>query len=313
MNMVDILYKLRNKNDKKIAENEKQTIVDESYREKIHEIVECIKDSEAIVIGAGSGMSTSAGLTYGGDRFRTLFPEYIAKYGMKDMYSAGFYPFETQEEKWAYWSRHIYYNRYDLNAGKPYVDLLDIINNKEYFVITTNVDSQFTLAGFPKEKVFATQGDYGYLQCACACHKKIYYNESQVREMLVKQKNCKIPSYLVPKCPVCGGDMEVNLRCDEYFVEDKEWGILANRYEEFLNTHSNKKILFIELGTGMNTPGIIKFPFWKMTNSLNHAHYICINLNEAYAPKEISERSICIDEDIKKVLEDIRSEMRESL
>ncbi|WP_294379244.1 Sir2 family NAD-dependent protein deacetylase [uncultured Clostridium sp.] len=293
-----------NKNDNKTY------IAEENYDDKILKTAECINKADAIVIGAGAGMSTSAGLTYGGERFEKLFPEYIKKYGMKDMYSAGFYPFDTQEEKWAYWSRHIYYNRYDVNAGKPYVDLLNMVRDKNYFVITTNVDSQFVIAGVPKEKIFAVQGDYGYFQCANACHKKLYYNESIIRKMIKMQNDCKIPTELVPKCPVCGGEMEVNLRCDEYFVEDEKWDIAYSRYQNFLNLNRNKNIVFIELGTGMNTPGIIKYPFWKMTKNFSNANYVCINLNEAFAPDEIKESSICIDGDIAEVLDDIKKEVK---
>ncbi|CAH0435562.1 Sir2 silent information regulator family NAD-dependent deacetylase [Clostridium neonatale] len=300
MKITNLFSKIKDKNNESVK-------TEESYGEKISKVAELINKADAIVIGAGSGMSTSAGLTYDGDRFEKLFPEYIKKYGMRDMYSAGFYLFNTQEEKWAYWSRHIYYNRYNVSPGKPYVDLLNMVRDKNYFVITTNVDSQFMISGFQKEKIFAAQGDYGYFQCANACHKKLYYNESIIRKMIEKQIECRIPTELVPKCPVCGGEMEVNLRCDEYFVEDENWNIACERYQKFLNLNSNKNIVFIELGTGMNTPGIIKYPFWKMTKSLPNAYYICINLNEAYAPDEIKERSVCIYGDIAKVFDDIKN------
>lgn len=273
---------------------------------KLNKIVEYIKNADAIVLGAWAGLSTSAGLLYSGKRFTDNFNEFIDRYGMQDMYSSGFYPFETQEEKWAYWSKHIYLNRYEFSVGKVYKSLLDILSGKEYFIITTNVDHQFYKAGFPKEKVFATQGDYGLLQYANACHKKLYDNETLVYEMVDKQKDCKIPSELVPKCPVCGGDMEVNLRCDEYFVEDEEWDNSVKNYEKFIDKNRNKNILFIELGVGMNTPAIIKYSFWRMTNKLNDAKYICINLNEAYAPDEIKNKSICINSDISVVVNDLK-------
>lgn len=222
------------------------------------------------------------------------------------MYSSGFYPFETQEEKWAYWSKHIYLNRYEFSVGKVYKDLLEIVSGKEYFVITTNVDHQFYKAGFPEERVFATQGDYGLLQCANGCHKKLYDNEAIIYEMVEKQRDCKVPSELVPKCPVCGGNMEVNLRCDEYFVEDEDWDNSLANYEKFIGENQNKNIVFIELGVGMNTPGIIKYSFWRMANNLNDAKYICINLNEAYAPDEIKNKSICINSDISVGVNDLK-------
>ena len=279
---------------------------------KLNKIAEYIKNADAIVLGAGAGLSASAGLLYSGKRFTDNFKEYIDRYGMQDMYSAGFYPFETQEEKWAYWSKHIYFNRYEFSVGKVYKDLLDIVLEKEYFVITTNVDHQFYKAGFPKERVFATQGDYGLLQCANGCHKKLYDNETLVYEMVEKQKDCKIPSELVPKCPVCGGDMEVNLRCDEYFVEDEEWDNSLRRYEKFIGENQNKNIVFIELGVGMNTPGIIKYSFWRMTNNIKDAKYICINLNEAYVPDEIKNKSICINSDISVVVNDLKKLIKQN-
>lgn len=220
----------------------------------IGELAALLKNADAIVAGAGSGLSAAAGLTYSGERFKANFGEFIERYGMRDMYSAGFYPFPTQEEKWAYWSRHIYYNRYDVAPGEPYLDLYELLKDKNYFILTTNVDHQFWLAGFPEERIFATQGDYGLFQCARACHKKLYNNEAQVRSMVAQQKNCRIPSGLVPKCPVCGGNMEVNLRCDGYFVEDEAWMRACGRYEEFLRENKGRSVVYLELGVGMNTP-----------------------------------------------------------
>jgi len=272
-----------------------------SNEEILHVIKEAIKYAEAIVIGAGAGLSTSAGLTYDGIQFKQNFSEFIVKYGMEDMYSAGFYPFDTQEEKWAYWSRHIFYNRYDVGPTEVYVDLHDLVKQKKYFVLTTNVDHQFWISGFEMERIYATQGDYGLFQCAKGFHKKLYENEYEVKAMIAQQKDCKIPQYLVPKCPVCGGDMEVNLRCDGYFVEDESWHLSAGRYSTFLEENKDKKLLFLELGVGMNTPGIIKYPFWKMTNQWKNSFYICINKGQAWAPNEIRDRSIYLDGDIGQV------------
>ena len=266
-------------------------------------IRETLQQAQAIVIGAGAGLSAAAGLTYGGERFRRYFGDFIRKYGMTDMYSAGFYPFETQEEKWAYWSRHIYYNRYDQAAGKTYLDLYRLVRDQPYFVLTTNVDHQFWLAGFDNRRIFATQGDYGLFQCAGACHKTLYDNEAQVREMIARQKDCRIPTELVPKCPVCGGEMEVNLRCDGNFVEDGAWERASVRYREFLRENMGRRVVFLELGVGMNTPGIIKFPFWQMTARWPQAFYICVNLDQAWAPEEIRDRSLCLNGDMGPVLE----------
>lgn len=276
---------------------------------KVEKIVSAIKNANAIVIGAGAGMSASAGLTYSGSRFTDNFQEFIKRYGIRDMYSAGFYPFPTQEEKWAYWSRHINMNRYEFPAGKPYTDLLSIIKEKEFFVITTNVDHQFQKSGFSEDKMFATQGDYGLFQCSLACHKKLYSNEAQIKEMVKVQKDCKIPSELVPKCPVCGCDMTINIRSDEYFIEDEAWEVAASNYEAFLEKYKSEKLLFLELGVGMNTPAIIKYPFWQMTNSFRNPGYVCLNLNESYAPDEIKNKSICVDNDITAELEIIKENM----
>ena len=273
-----------------------------TFDEKIEHLKQLIESAEHIVIGAGSGLSTAAGFTYSGKRFEENFESFIQQYGLKDMYSAGFYPFPTQEEKWAYWSRHIYVNRYDVEKGKPYLDLLELISGKDYFVLTTNVDHQFQLCGFDPERIFATQGDYGLFQCAKACHKKLYDNEKIVREMIKEQSDCKIPSSLVPKCPVCGGNMEVNLRCDQYFVEDENWEKASQRYHHYLAKNKNEKILFLELGVGGNTPVIIKYSFWKMTSQWRKSFYACINLNEMWVPEEIRRKSLCIHGDIKEIL-----------
>lgn len=274
----------------------------DSNKEKLRSMALILNRADALVIGAGAGLSASAGFTYDGPRFTDNFSEFIERYGMTDMYSAGFYPFKTPEEKWAYWSRHIYVNRYDMEAGRAYKDLFQLVNDRNYFVITTNVDHQFQLAGFDDDRIFATQGDYGLFQCKRACHKRLYENEDQIREMVKHQKNCRIPSSLVPKCPVCGGEMEVNLRADGFFVEDGSWHRAAQRYEGFLNENMEKSIVFLELGVGMNTPGIIKYPFWKMTKGMSRAFYICINRGEAWAPGEIEDRSICVDGDIGELL-----------
>ena len=258
------------------------------------------------MIGAGAGFSTAAGLTYTGDRFYKYFSDFNRKYGITDIYSGGFYPYQTLEEYWAWWSRHIYYNRYDLKAGKPYTDLLELVKAKDYFVLTTNVDHQFQLAGFDKKRLFYTQGDYGLWQCSKACHDKTYDNEDAVRKMLAQQQDMKIPSELIPKCPVCGAPMTMNLRSDDLFVQDDGWYRAADRYEDFVRRHKNLKILFIELGVGANTPAIIKYPFWQMTARNPKTVYACINQGEAFCPKQIEHQSICIDADIAKVLDDIK-------
>ena len=276
------------------------------YSKQIDKLKKEIENANAIVIGAGAGMSASAGFSYDGERFEKYFSDFHKKYGILDMYSGGFYPYETLEEYWAWWSRHIWINRYDVRVGKPYIDLLNIIKNKNYFVLTTNVDHQFQLAGFDKKRLFYTQGDYGLWQCSKACHNKTYDNEDIVHKMVLEQKDMKIPTHLVPKCPVCGAPMTMNLRCDNFFVQDKGWYASSKRYEDFIKRHKNMHVLFLELGVGANTPVIIKYPFWQMTAKNPKAIYACINYGEAVVPREIAKQSICINEDISKVLEDLR-------
>lgn len=272
---------------------------------KIEILREWLNGAEAIVIGAGAGLSTAAGFTYGGERFRRYFTDFADKYSFRDMYSGGFYPYDTLEEFWAYWSRYIYINRYDQPAGKPYEDLLALVRGKNYFVLTTNVDHRFQVAGFDKARLFYTQGDYGLFQCSVPCHNKTYDNEAQIRAMLKAQKDMRIPSELVPRCPVCGEPMAMNLRSDDTFVEDEGWHAASRRYEAFLRENAGKKVLFLELGVGMNTPGIIKYPFWQMTYRNKNARYACINLEIAYAPKEIADCSVCIPSDL-NILSELR-------
>lgn len=274
----------------------------ESCSKQIDRLKTEIENADAVVIGAGAGMSAAAGFSYSGERFEKYFSDFHKKYGFSDMYSGGFYPYETLEEYWAWWSRHIWINRYAVAAGKPYTDLLNIIEDKDYFVLTTNVDHQFQLAGFDKKRLFYTQGDYGLWQCSKACHNKTYDNEETVRKMVSEQKDMKIPTELIPKCPVCGAPMTMNLRCDDTFVEDEGWHKAAGRYEDFLRRHTGLHILFLEMGVGANTPVIIKYPFWKMTYQNPKAIYACINYGEAAAPSEIAKKSICINADITDVL-----------
>jgi NAD-dependent SIR2 family protein deacetylase len=261
-----------------------------------------LRAAETVVIGAGAGLSTSAGFVYTGERFRENFRDFEVKYGFHDMYSGGFYPYETLEEYWAYWSRYIYLNRYREVPKPVYTDLLQLVKDKDYFVLTTNVDHCFQRAGFDKKRLFYTQGDFGLWQCSVPCHKKTYDNEETVRRMIAKQKDMRIPGELIPLCPVCKKPMTMNLRADSTFVEDEGWHEACGRYENFLETRKGSRVLFLELGCGMNTPGIIKFSFWRLTSQWPEAVYGCINLGEAYAPQEIEGKSVCISEDIGRIL-----------
>lgn len=257
-----------------------------------------LEECDAVVIGAGAGLSTSAGLTYSGERFEKNFGDFEEKYGIQDMYSGGFYPFESLEEYWAWWSRHIMVNRYERAPKSVYDNLRKLVEGKDYFVLTTNVDHQFQLAGFDKKRLFYTQGDYGLWQCSKPCCQRTYDNEKIVRRMWVEQRDMKIPSELIPRCPVCGKPMTMNLRADDAFVQDDGWYAAAQRHEDFLRRHDGLRVVFLELGVGGNTPVIIKYPFWKYTFENPNALYACVNFQEAFAPQEIAARSVCIKSDI---------------
>lgn len=269
---------------------------------QIDRLKEAIKTTDAVVIGAGSGLSTAAGFTYTGERFDKHFSDFARKYGFDDMYFGGFYPFSTPEEYWAYWSRYIYINRY-MDAPKPvYQNLLKLVADKDYFVITTNVDHCFQKAGFDKERLFYTQGDYGLFQCSQPCRQETFDNEATIRKMFAQQENMRIPTDLVPVCPHCGKPMTMNLRSDDTFVEDEGWHRAAERYKNYLRTHESQKILFLELGVGFNTPVIIKYPFWQLTVKNPNATYACINQGQAVCPQEIEKQAICINSGIESLL-----------
>lgn len=277
-----------------------------TYNIRLEKAKRALNDGECIVIGAGAGLSSAAGLEYSGKRFKNNFQDFIEKYGMSDMYSSGFYPFPTEEEKWAYWARHIFVNRYDVNALPLYENLFDLVKNKNYFVITTNVDAQFEKAGFPSDRIFAVQGDYGFIQCAKGCHNKIYNNEKLIKAMLAHTKNCKVPEYLVPKCPVCKGKMDVHLRCDDYFVQNDDWYASLKNYEKFIKYTENKKVVFLELGVGFNTPVIIRYSFEKMTYRNNNAIIIRVNRDFPEGIEENRDKSIPFAEDMNTLINDLR-------
>lgn len=275
------------------------------YSFEINRLKNEIKTADAIVIGAGAGLSTAAGFTYNGERFEKYFSDFIEKYKFRDMYSGGFYPFASLEEHWAYWSRYIYINRYmDVDNG-VYKRLFELVKNKDYFVLTTNVDHQFQKVGFDKHRLFYTQGDYGLFQCSEPCCQETYDNEECVKDMLEFQENMRVPTELIPRCPKCGKPMTMNLRSDNTFVQDDGWYRAAERYEEFLRRHENLHILFLELGVGYNTPAIIKYPFWQMTVKNPKAVYTCINSGEAFCPELLKRQAVCINKNINEILKKI--------
>lgn len=292
---------------------------EENVNEQEKTVLKKIENADSVLVGAGAGLSSSAGFLYDGERFRKYFSDFSEKYKFRDMYSGGFYNYKTPEEMWAFWSRYIFINRYMNPPKSVYSDLLNLVCGKDYFVITTNVDHCFQKAGFDKKRLFYTQGDYGLWQCSVPCHDKTYDNEETVRKMVLSQGfriekkqdgeelslpedteklKMEVPSELVPHCPVCGELMSMNLRADGTFVEDKGWKRASENYSRFLEKHRDSKIVYLELGVGANTPGIIKYPFWNMTYQNPDATYICINKGAAVVPFEIKSRSVCVDKDI---------------
>lgn len=277
----------------------------ETLEEQYARVRELLRDADAILIGAGAGLSTAAGIEYAGPRFTENFQDFIERYGMTDMYSAGFYPFRTEEEKWAYWSRHIRMNRYDAPVGEPYQKLLKLVEEKPCFVITTNVDAQFYKAGFDPLRIWAVQGDYGKFQCARACHDTLYDNRDSIQEMCEKQQDCRIPSSLVPRCPRCGESMEINIRKDEYFVQDEQWYAARGRYMDFLEENKRNQVVFLELGVGFNTPTIIRFPFEQMAANWPKATLVRIGRSQAQVPARLGEKGIALDGGIRPALDAI--------
>ncbi len=276
-----------------------------SFSGQIDRLKAALQDCDAVVIGAGAGLSAAAGFTYDAERFERHFSDFARKYGIEDMYSGGFYPFPTREEFWAYWSRYIFINRYQ-DAPKPvYDDLLKLVQDKDYFVITTNVDHCFQKVGFDKKRLFYTQGDYGLFQCSEPCCQETFDNEAVIREMVRRQEDMKVPTELLPVCPHCGRPLTMNQRCDDTFVEDEGWHKAAERYENFLRTRAGQNILFLELGVGFNTPAIIKYPFWRMTAKHPAAVYACINQGQAVCPPEIERQVICLRADIAQTLQSL--------
>ena len=276
---------------------------------EIERLAEALENADAVLVGAGAGLSTAAGFTYSGARFERYFADFRERYGFTNMYSGGFYPYATAEERWAFWSRYVMVNRYDLGANPLYVQLRELLAGRDYFVLTTNVDHQFQLAGFDKQRLFYTQGDYGLFQCSKPCCRETFGNEAAIRAMFEQQRDMRIPSELIPRCPHCGAEMSMNLRADDTFVQDDGWFAAAARYRDFERRHRGMRTLYLELGVGYNTPAIIKYPFWRATLENPKATYACLNMGEALAPKEIAERSICINADLAETLSKLEAEL----
>lgn len=273
------------------------------YKMRLQRAKEAMENADYILIGGGAGLSDAAGLHYTGKRFTDNFVDFIKKYGLEDLYTSSFFPFKTQEERWAYWAKHIAVNRYDEPVTELYKDLFHLVQEKEHFIITTNVEHQFIKAGFSEAKVFMVQGDYGYFQCGHGCHDNLYDNEGQVKTMIAHTQDCKIPTFLVPKCPVCGGEMDVNLRHNDYFVQDENWYIAESRYSQFVEASKDKSVVYLELGVGFNTPGIIRIPFEQLTHQNKNATLIRANRDYPQGAKENIDHTIAFTEDMAELVQ----------
>lgn len=277
----------------------------DKYNLRIIKAKQMIENADFIIIGAGSGLSSAAGLEYSGESFETNFKDFIKKYNFTDLYSASFYDFKTQEEKWAFFAKMIEVNRYNKTPLKLYEELYKIVKDKNYFILSTNVDGQFYNSGFDENKIFEVQGDYGYLQCENACHNKLYDNKELVHKWIENTKDCKIPSELVMKCPVCGDNMDMNLRKDANFVQDENWYVQAERYKEFLKEAENKNVVLLEIGVGFNTPGIIRYPFEQMVKANDKIRLIRINKDYPMSMLDIRNKTVSFDENANKVIKDL--------
>ncbi len=280
-----------------------------TFSSNVRELARRIDEADAVMVGAGAGLTTACGpeFAYAGERFERHFADFAQRYRFADMYSGGFYPYATLEERWAYWSRYVWLNRYACPVGKPYRDLLDIVADKDHFVLTTNVDHQFQRAGFARDRLFYTQGDYGLFQCSEPCHQQTYDNRDAIEAMVERQRDMRIPSDLIPRCPRCGKPMSMNLRADDSFVEDEGWHLACDRYVSWCDEHEGQRVVFLELGVGGNTPVIIKYPFWQMVARNPHAFYAQVNYGEVIAPAAIADRTMLLDADAAKVLAAVKA------
>ena len=292
--------------------------------EKVLRLKEAIETADAVIIGAGAGLSTAAGFVYTGERFDRYFGDFSRKYGFRDMYSGGFFPYPSPAEFWAYWSRYIWINRYMDAPKSTYSDLYRLVKDKDYFVLTTNVDHCFQKVGFDKKRLFYTQGDYGLFQCTEPCCRKTWDNEDTIRKMVLAQgftigehnelslpegteAGMNVPGDLLPKCPNCGRPLTMNLRSDSRFVEDEGWQEAAVEYEAWLTQNRDRKVVYLEIGVGYNTPGIIKYSFWQEVYRNKNAVYACLNMEEDRVPEEIAGRSILIGGDSARVIAELVS------
>ncbi|MGN1271845.1 MAG: SIR2 family NAD-dependent protein deacylase [Lactobacillus sp.] len=278
-----------------------------SYENEIAKLRQIFQEADAVIVGAGAGLSASAGYDFGGERLKKYFGDFVSKYGMTDMYTGCFADFETNEERWAYWSRWAWINRYEPIPKNTHQKLLKLLEGKDYFVLTTNIDHTFQRAGFPKKRLCYTQGDFGLFQCSKPCHTDTYDNRDILQKMVSQEKEMRVPTELIPHCPKCGREMDFNLFWDDTFVRDRGWHIAYERYTQYIEKHSKGKVLYFELGVGFNSPGVIKIPFWNMTMQNPNAIFASINLTMPCYPEKLKEQSIVIQADIDRVVSELLS------
>ena len=279
-------------------------VIDQESERAIEKARVTLAKAERVLIGAGAGLSTAAGLTYSGGRFRRYFSSFIERYGMTDMYSAGFYPFPTDADRWAYWAHHAWVNCLGVGATSLYRQIFTWVQSRDYFVITTNVDKQFEKAGFESTRLFETQGDYAHIQCAQGCHSKIYENETVFRAIEEDTEWGKrtrvMDEFLLPRCPVCGGRMGMHLRCDNTFIQTNAWYEAKARYDAFVAEMLEKPTVLLELGVGWNTPVWIRMPFERLSVALD-IPLVRMNFGESYVDPSIL-KGVGVDGDIAQLL-----------
>lgn len=276
-----------------------------TYETEMLRLKKAFCEADAILVGAGSGLSAAAGYRFDGPRLQAHFADFVEKYGMADMYTGCFARFESREERWAYWSRWAWINRYEPIPKDTLSVLRALLDGRDYFVLTTNIDHTFQRAGYPKDRLCYTQGDFGLFQCAVPCHENTYDNKDVLEQMVKQEKDGKVPTALIPHCPRCGAEMDFNLYWDDRFVRDEGWHIAHDRYLDYVDAHRSGKVLFLELGVGYNSPGVIKYPFWRFTMQNPQAIFASVNRDQPSYPEEIADRAIVISADLDKTIRDL--------
>ena len=276
-------------------------------KENYQDVLSKIKNADSVLIGASNGLAISGGTNIFAEdsSFIEHFGDFRKKYGFRSILQGAFYPYPSEEEKWAFFSRMYAYFLNNKEASPVMKNLYELVKDKNYFVVTSNTDSHFTLTGFPKERLFELEGNSRYLQCSHGCHHQIYQADEILSEMARNQENGKVPSNLIPKCLECGGPMQVHVEVDRNFLKGEEWQTSFQAYKDFIEKAYGKKLVLLELGVGARNQ-LIKAPFMNLTSAEENATYITLNKGgELYIPDEIANKSIGIDGNIAEVLQQL--------